>query len=389
MRVCMLDPLFFPYHGGTEKVVLEVGSRLATKHGYEVDVLTSMIPQAKGVKEENIRGINVFRTKSVYLDKLPGFLPPPFTISPLLNHDLKKMHYGADIYHFHNRFWYSLRTHYVARRMGRIMLTIHNARPDGISRNTDFWGGSFDETMGNAIFKLCHRINCVSKSAMNSTIPKGLHGKCTVTYNGVDTNRFRPGIGAEDVRERLGLSGSFIVLANGRLVTQKGMRYLLDAFAEVRKSSKDAQLVVIGRGPLKKQLESQARGLGIAGSVLFTTGIPEDELPQYYNAADLFVLPSLYEPSAVVLYEALSCGRPIIATAVGGNPEIVGDCGLIVPPCDPEALATKIMALRDDGPLRKELGSRARERAVKNFDWDITAKVWDESYRACMDAAPN
>jgi glycosyltransferase involved in cell wall biosynthesis len=385
MEVCMLDPLFFPYHGGTEKAVLEVGSRLVANHGYEVGVLTSMIPQARGVREERVRGMRVLRTKSLYFEDLPGFLPPPFTITPLLNRDLRTRHKGADIYHFHNRYWYSPRTYSVARRMGKMMLTVHNTRPRGISKSTDFWGGAFDETIGKAIFSMCERINCVSKDAMDKTIPGNMHGKCAVTYNGVDTKRFLPRKGTEEVRRKLGLGSDFVILTNGRFVTQKGMSYLLDAFAEVAKGSKGSKLVLIGRGPLRQQLESRARDLGIIDSVRFTTGIPEDELPSYYNAADLFVLPSLYEPSALVLYEALGCGKPIIATAVGGNQEIIGDCGLIVPPGDPGALASAIKALQEDDPWRQDLGRKARERAVSAFDWDMIAVAWDKSYKACLD----
>ena len=98
-------------------------------------------------------------------------------------------------------------------------------------------------------------------------------------------------------------------MSNGRLIEQKGFKYLIEAFAVVRKEIKDAELVIIGKGPLKEELRRQASSLGIERSVRFVTGIPEQKLPLYYSMADLFVLPSLYEPSAVVLYEALSTGN--------------------------------------------------------------------------------
>jgi len=379
----MLDPLFFPYFGGTEKVVYEVGKRLAQKHKYEISILTSQIPQAKGVGHEEIEGMEVIRTPSIYLEHLPGFLPPPFTISPLFPLDLLKQ--GADIFHIHNRFWYYFGTLAIIKLLKRrkLMLTIHNARPRGIASDVDFWGGLYDDTMGRLIFSACDRINCVSRDAMEATIPRGMHKKCAVIYNGVDTKSFTPGKGGEAVRKKFGIGSSPLILSNGRLVTQKGFSYLLNAFAELKREIEDANLLVIGKGPLKDQLIAQAKSLGVSDSFFITTGIPEAELPAYYNAADVFVLPSLYEPGAVVLYEALSCGKPVIATKAGGNPEIVSkDCGFIVPPSDSRALLEKMELLLGDEKLKKKLGAAARKRAVENFDWDIIAAGWDKSYKA-------
>ena len=386
MKVCMLDPLFLPYFGGTEKVVLEVGSRLVRDHGYEIEVLTSMIPQARGIKREEIRGMRVNRTPSIYLERLPAFLPPPFTISPVLNWHLVLSHGGADVYHIHNRFWYTLGTLASVKMLLRrkLMLTIHNARPRGIARDVDFWGGFYDDTFGRLMFDACDRINCVSRAALDATVPEDLRGKCTVVYNGVDTKTFSPERGSEGVRESLGIHDSGpIIMSNGRLITQKAFSSLLEAFAGVKREFKDAHLVIVGKGPLKGELTRQASDLGIGGSFVITTGIPEERLPLFYNAADIFALPSLYEPSAVVLYEALACGKPIVATAVGGNREIVSeDCGRLVEPRDPKALENALLPLLRDDSLRSALGAASRRRAVERFDWDIIARDWDNSYRA-------
>lgn len=378
----MLDPLFYPYFGGTEKVVYEVGKRLVRK-GYDVEVLTSLIPKAGGVKYEEVEGMKIYRTPCIYLESLPSFMPPPFTICPLFPLEVLKRS-KADIFHAHNRFWYYpptlLLIKFVMRK--RLMLTIHNARPKGISPMTDFAGGLYDDTLGRIFFELCDWINCVSKSARDSTIPPHLHHKTSVVYNGVDTRRFDPRKGGGDVREKFGIGDEPLILSNGRLVTQKGFEYLIKAFAKLKRKFGDAKMLIIGRGPLKKNLLSLARSLNVAGSLSITTGIPEDELPHYYNASDVFVLPSLYEPSAVVLYEALSSGKPIVATSVGGNPEIVSrECGFIVPPADSEALRKRMEILISDEKLRKRMGRAARRRARKYFDWDIIAERWDDVYR--------
>jgi glycosyltransferase involved in cell wall biosynthesis len=229
---------------------------------------------------------------------------------------------------------------------------------------------------------MCDRINCVSHSTMVDTIPDPMRGRCSVVYNGVNTTKFRPGLDASGLREELGLGNGLTILSNGRLVEQKGFKYLIDAFAIVRKEIKDAELVIIGKGPLKEDLIQQASSLGIGEAVRFVTGIPEPRLPLYYSMADIFVLPSLYEPSAVVLYEALSSGKPIVATSVGGNPEIVtAECGEIVLARDSVALAHGISGLLVDRARRIEMGRNSRDRAVELFDWKVITREWDRSYR--------
>jgi glycosyltransferase involved in cell wall biosynthesis len=274
----------------------------------------------------------------------------------------------------------------VKQRIGKkLMVTIHNARPRGISDSVDFWGGMFDDRMGNRIFSMCDRINCVSHATMVDTVPEGIRDRCSVIYNGVDTSKFRPGLDHTGLREKLGLGDVPIVLSNGRLIEQKGFKYLIEAFANIRKEIKDAELVIIGKGPLKDELIQKASSLGIGRSVRFVTGIPELELPLYYSMADIFVLPSLYEPSAVVLYEALSSGKPIVATSAGGNGEIItGGCGKTVPVRDAAALTRSMVALLDDRSKCKDMGHASRSRAVERFDWDVIARDWDRSYRTLL-----
>lgn len=360
---------------------------MVKQHGYQVDVLTSMIPQAKGVHQEEIQGINVVRTPALYFERMPSFLPPPFTLAPSINRELERECAGNDIFHVHNRFWYPPSTYAkVRRRTGKkLMVTVHNSRPRGISDNVDFWGGLFDDIIGKRIFSMCDRINCVSHATMVDTIPETIRGRCSVVYNGVDTSKFKPGLDPTPLREKLGLGESPVILSNGRLIEQKGFQYLLEAFATVRREIKDADLVIIGKGPLKDELNQQVSSLGIGGSVRFVTGIPEHELPLYYGIADIFVLPSLYEPSAVVLYEALSSGKAIVTTAAGGNQEIVtGECGDVVPVRDSPARSRSMISLLLDINKRHKMEQASRTRAVELFDWDVITKDWDRSYRLLL-----
>jgi len=385
MNICMVDPLFYPYFGGTEKVVYEVGKRLAKRDDFEVSILTSQIPGTPRKEEKD--GMVIHRVPCLYFKDLPAFLPPPFSIAPTLILELLKRK-EADAIHFHNRFWYYAPTLSTAKWvMGKkLLLTIHNARPGGdvsIDTATDFSAGLYDTTMGRVFFEMMDRIHCVSEHACEVTIPKSLRSKSQVIYNGVDTANFNPEKGRGSVREKFGIGqGDQMILSNGRLITQKGFKYLIDGFADVKKEYPNAKLVVIGKGPLKEKLHERAKKRGLEGSFFTTTGIPEEELPLYYNAADLFVLASLYEPSAVVLYEALSAGKPIVATRIGGNPEIVSsDCGLMAEARSPDSLRDRMLELLGDEQKMKVMSQESRKRAVENFDWDIIASKWAVMYK--------
>jgi glycosyltransferase involved in cell wall biosynthesis len=163
----------------------------------------------------------------------------------------------------------------------------------------------------------------------------------------------------------------------GRLVSRKGVRYLLEAFQRVHRSIPH-RLVIIGGGPLRAELEAAAVELGIAGRVKFTGLVSDDELNRYYRSCSFLVLPAVYDEKGdteglgVVLLEAMSCGKPVIASGVGGITDIVadGENGLLVPPADAEALSRAIMALAKNGRLRRAMGRAALGTVDGKFNWD-------------------
>jgi glycosyltransferase involved in cell wall biosynthesis len=145
---------------------------------------------------------------------------------------------------------------------------------------------------------------------------------------------------------------------------------------------KNAKLVVFGRGILKNELERKAKSLGV-DALFISDYISEESLADLYAAADVFVLPSLFEPCPLVLLEAMACGNAIVATNVGGIPELIHNRknGLLVQPANPHALADAISELLSDEKLAKKLAKNARMLAVKKFSWDRTAKNVEQFYR--------
>ena len=162
----------------------------------------------------------------------------------------------------------------------------------------------------------------------------------------------------------------YVVITPARLHAQKGHTYLLQAAAQVP----DATFVFAGDGPLRMALEAEARHLGVATRCVFLG--QRSDVPALLAAADLFVLPSLYEGLPVSVLEAMAAGRPVVATAIGGTDEAVTseETGLLVAPRDPAALASAIRRLQADPALARRLAAAARGRVERDFSSEATAR---------------
>jgi len=162
-----------------------------------------------------------------------------------------------------------------------------------------------------------------------------------IVRSGLDTDLFRPGPSAE-ARSRLKIITSDPVLFfAGNLVPVKGLDVLIEALGELAATGSSFQCTCAGSGPLRAALQRQAESRGLGSRVHFIGALPQEQLADWYRAADLVILPSRSEGVPNVLLEAAACGRPMIASRVGGVPEICNPAGL-VPPGDPTALAQRI-----------------------------------------------
>ncbi|MEU6468365.1 glycogen synthase [Streptomyces massasporeus] len=202
-----------------------------------------------------------------------------------------------------------------------------------------------------------------------------------VVHNGIDTTLYRPDHGT-DALERIGLDRSRpYVLFVGRITRQKGVPHLLRA---VRDIDPAAQVVLCAGAPDTPEIDQEFRELfgelsGVRDGVFWIPKmLPRPEVIQLLTHAALFVCPSVYEPLGIVNLEAMACGTPVVASAVGGIPEVVDDgtTGLLVQPGDAfEAGLARAMdtVLGDQGAARR-MGEAGRERAVGEFGWDAVAR---------------
>ncbi len=191
-----------------------------------------------------------------------------------------------------------------------------------------------------------------------------------------------PGDGPE-FRRAAGIGEeAFLVGTLGRLSREKGQAVLLEALREVRAHVPGIAVVLAGEGPDRPALEAAVPHLGLSGAVTFMPSLPRPRLGSFFEAIDIFVLPSLRENLPLALIEAMQAGRPIVAAAVGGVPELIEDrkTGLLVPPGDPGALARAIRELAGDETLRRRLASEARRQAVQRFTGERFAEQMGEFY---------
>ena len=241
-----------------------------------------------------------------------------------------------------------------------------------------------------AIARLLDRVIAVSEAARTFLVAvKGYPAdRVVVVPNGRDLSVYCPGDGREVVRRELGIDPATpVVGVVGRLETQKGHTYLLDAWPEVRREFPDARLLVVGDGSLRGDLEARALAPALRGSVVFTGFRPD--VPRVLGALDLLVLPSLYEGMPLTAIEASAMSLPVVATAVDGTPEVVrdGETGRLVPPADPPALARALRALLADPARARALGRAGRAHVLARFDLDAQVEATARVYRGVAGVA--
>ncbi len=201
----------------------------------------------------------------------------------------------------------------------------------------------------------------------------------TVLPPWVDTTMFVP---QERVRAEAG--AGFVVGFVGRLVPEKGVKTLLSALREL---PPEFRLLIVGEGPERDALKYHAGREGVSSRVQWEKGVVQEKLPALFGRMDALVLPSLETPGwkeqfGRVLIEAMSCGVPVVGSDTGEIPRVIDDCGLVVPPGDPEALARSLLRLAHDRELHARYVWKGRERAVNHFDLRVIAAAYSRLFRS-------
>lgn len=201
----------------------------------------------------------------------------------------------------------------------------------------------------------------------------GSAAKTKVIFNPVDTDFFCPDPALRGkARLQLGLAqGTMAILMSGVVHKQKGMHHGLAAFLEIAGHFPETKLLIVGGGPQLEDLKATASGAGLADRVIFCGPKRNSEMPAYYNAADIYLNPTLrLEGLPVVIAEAMACGLPCVVSRTGGTGSTIedGKSGFFVKPGEIEGFKSRLSELIKDAGLRGRLASEARAKAVKDFD---------------------
>jgi glycosyltransferase involved in cell wall biosynthesis len=237
---------------------------------------------------------------------------------------------------------------------------------------------------GKRTVEKCEKIITVSEFTKSEVIKylKCPADKIEVIYNGKD-DKFKV-LGQKEIaglRKKYNLDFPFILFV-GVLQPRKNVPALIKAYASLKKRGIKHKLVIAGgKGWKYDDIFKTVKDLELQKDVIFTGSIPKDDLPILYNAADVFVFPSVYEGFGIPPLEAMACGVPVITSKTTSLPEVVGDAGLLIDPQDISALADAIYRVLDDSDQRSDMIKKGLERA-KRFSWERCAKETLSVYRS-------
>ncbi len=198
-----------------------------------------------------------------------------------------------------------------------------------------------------------------------------------VIYCGVDQDIFK------ENRQGPRHAGRILVINSGD-TPLKGLRFLMEAVAELRKT-REIELVIVGEPMHNGYTQGLMRSLKLEDCARYTGKIDTKELVNYYSSATMLVIPSQYEGFGLPAVEAMACGTPVISTTAGALPEVVGDAGILIPAGDTRAIIESVTALLDDENRRRELGEKGRQRVARLFNWDNTARETADYYKEAID----
>jgi rhamnosyl/mannosyltransferase len=376
VRVAFINKYYWPPHlGGVEHHLSMLASGLAARPGVSAQAIVAN--EGPETLRERIDGVDVLRVGRSFAYASTPVAPT----MPAVIRSFVKSPEPPDVFHLMFPYPWGETSWLLSGSPGPSVLTYHS----DIVRQR-FLGAAYRPLLRRVLDRVDRIIVGSPPMIANSEILAPYAEKCRVIPFGIETERFEPTAAVlARAAELRGEHRRPVVLFVGRLIYYKGADVLVRAMADV-----DADLVMIGSGPLRSELEATAAQLGIAERVTIVPPVDDAELAAWYRAAEVFCLPSVARSEAygLVQLEAHASGTPVVSTDLPtGVPwvNVDGETGLVVPPADSPALAAALRTLLSDATLRARLGAHARERALTTFGTrtmvDSTLAVYDEVLR--------
>lgn len=360
---------YLPYYGGVEAVVKQVVDSLESGNNFDIEVMT-----CSNIYKSSIEGdIRVKRCKFLF-----EFKSNP--ISPNFIFNLSRV--KTDVLHYHHPFIFSVIAHFLAKPKYKKLITTYHSDIVGYEKiMKPFW------SLYRKFLDKTDKIIVLSPNIIeSSSVLRRYREKCVVIPYGIDLSNYEqsdPKL-VQEIKNKYG--NKKIILSVGRLVKYKGFKYAIEA---MKKVNYDAVLVIIGSGQLYDELKNQINENNLQNKVFMTGKIRDEELKAYYQACDIFVLPSIMNSEAfgIVQAEAMVNAKPVINTNLGTGVNYVsidGKTGLTVEPENSQQLADAIIELLNNDNLRLKLGGNGRERVESVFDINKVKKAYNDLFEGLI-----
>lgn len=387
MKICIVTTMFPKFKGDYYgSFVFDEVKELAKK-GFVIHVVTQHNP---GIPYEEIMdNIHIHRFRWIepktfralvhFRGLMDTFRMLTYVISLFFNLIQITRKYKIQIIHAHS----VIPTGYIAAVVSKIMnkplfVTAHGMDINNFEKSRIF--NHFIASSLNSSFKSIAVSEDLAKKMKLMVKDKN---KIFVLRNAVDTGRFNP-TRNKRIRNTFDINDEeVLILFVGYLDEFKGIFELLNAFKVINSKNNNVKLMMVGTGPKKDDLLKILTKMDLENDVIFTGRIESQKIHKYYQAADIFVLPSYTEGLPVSILEAMACGLPIVATSVGGIPEIINDGfnGFLVPPKNETELIKKIMGLIINRNLREEFKNNSLKRIKEEFNGERKISKLIELYK--------
>lgn len=385
MKILMLSWEFPPrIIGGIATHVYNL-SRALVRRGIAVTVITCDFPSAK--LEDTVDGVQVCRVDSGRISQTNFLLWTYYLNSLMIGRGSEILNKDPfDLIHAHD--WLVARAALeLKKRYGIPVLTTVHATEMGRGNGLLNDYQKTIHSIEDLLIRNSERVICCSKF-MHDHLQQKFDvpaQKLDLIPNAVDVTRFNSSKEPEDSSNSgTGDKAPYgkVVLYVGRIVAEKGLSTLIEAFAKLRQDKFNASLVIVGEGPIKERLENETRKRGLDTCINFTGLVDEPSLVKLYRSSDVFVLPSLYEPFGIAALEAMASLLPVVVSDTGGLSEIVENdvTGVKVPVNDPDSLSAALRRLLEDAPFAERLKKNAYSSLLEKYDWGLVAERTSLAY---------
>jgi phosphatidylinositol alpha-1,6-mannosyltransferase len=383
MRILLLTDCYLPHAGGARVYYHNLYRELVRDADNHVTILTSKVPGWQDFDRiESGERLRIVRIGSPLRNwkyhQYPKIIPPLLRGVSLLAGG------KFDLIHFGDLYPQGVLSLWFKRVFGKPYVAYSHGEE---ITQTDL--RRYQPRVRNAIFRGADIVVAANELARQNLLRIGIPGDRIRKINpGVDCCRFQPKEPPRDLIERHGLVGKRVILTVGRLVPRKGHRMVLEALRKLLPVMPELVYVIVGTGSEQEALRNIATDWNLTGSVRFAGYVKDADLPAYYNACDLYVMPNSedkgdLEGFGMVFTEANACGKAVVGGRSGGAAEAVihGTTGVLVDPQNPDELADVLRSLLLDPTLRTRMGEQGMMRARSEFSWGSRARALDEVSR--------